>query len=284
MADEAVGGMGTVERFENIEPTLFIEEILGWERNTYNLRNVCRLVQVPELHGTYRVATRDTVQRKVEELQEADLKSAIYSTVDLALWKNVGHVAFSDESQKRGTGPLFTLEIQDTARDLGRAENADIADELAAGGNATAAGGLWTVDTNDPADDVLPIVATMMTFDLGYEANSVLMHPLVYAAFVRNQMVAAHNTLHTQLVLTGKISECYGLPILVDNALTATRAYIIDKNAPSCILAQGGTVAERYRDPTRGFDGYIIRQWLQPRIIRDRAGAQCPVQYLTGVV
>jgi HK97 family phage major capsid protein len=277
----AVGGLGSVTHFSALEPTIFIEEILGFERNTYNLRNLCRVVQVPELHATVRLATRDTVDTKVEELQEPDLKRADYSTVDLALWKNVGMVAFSDESQKRGTGPLMQLEIEDTARDLGRAENVQIATEWANNSNATATGGIWTTDTNDPADDILPLVANMMAFDLGYETNNIAMHPLVYAAFVRNQMVSDKDTLRTQVVQTGRINSCYGLSITVDIGLANNVAYLLDKGAPACLLAEGGSSAARWRNEPAGYDAYIIRQWLEPKIVK--TGSQCPIQSITGV-
>ncbi|RLI20746.1 hypothetical protein DRO54_05450 [Candidatus Bathyarchaeota archaeon] len=269
------GGLGTSEHFTSLEPKVFVEEILGFERNDYKLRNVCRIVQVPNLQATVRLATRGSVDEKVKELEEPNLKRADYSTVSFSLWKNVGEVAFSDEARKRVAEDLMRLEIEDTARDLARAENSQIASALEAGGT-TSAGHDWG-GSNNPAEDILPKIADMYNLDLGYDPQDILMHPLVYADLITNDDVMKEVT-HTQVMQTGRITSVYGLNVVIDINLTNTLAIILDRNAPACLLGLGGTSAARWRNEPAGYDAYIIRQWLQPLVPRANA-----VQILTGV-
>jgi hypothetical protein len=270
-----VGGMGVVSKFSDLEPKVFVEEIIGFQRNEYNLRKLCRVVQVPNLQATVRLATRGTVDEKVLELQEPDFKVADYEVVNFALWKNVGMVGFSDESQKRVNEDLMRIEIEDTARDLGRAENTQIATALEAGGDETA-GSDWG-GSNNPASDIMPLVAGMQDDDLGLDPDYIAMHPLVLADIMQNDDVMKE-IHHTQITRTGKIAELYGLQILLDIHLTNTKAIVIDSDANACLLGVGGTSAGRWRNEPAGYDAYIIRQWLEPLCPRTN-----PIQILTGV-
>lgn len=62
--------------------------------------------------------------------------------------------------------------------------------------------------------------------------------------------------------------------IVTDFALTetpdGTHGPIIG-NSRGLILGQGPTMAEQYRDAKRGCDGYLIRQWLEPKVVIDEA-------------
>ncbi len=263
------------EDLTNLEPRIFIEEILGFARQSYNLRNLCRVVQCPKLQARVRTATRGTVDEKVEEGAEADIKSSTYSYTDLSLWKNVGHVSVSDEAKMRASFTVLNMEIEDAGRDLARAENSQIATAWASG--TSVAGSDWG-GNNDPAVDVIEkAVSAMQILDKGYDPKDLAMHPLVYADLVHNAYVAKEIT-HTALIQQGGISSIYGLGITRDIHLTNTYCYVLDKAAPACLLAQGGTSAEAYRKVPAGLDGYVIRQWLQPLVVLTDA-----LYILTGV-
>lgn len=276
------GGILQTGDLTDLEPRIFIEELLGFARNAYNLRNLCRIVQCPKLQARVRTATRGTIHAKVEELEEPDIKAADYTYVDLSLYKNAGHVVVSDEAQMRASFDVFNLEIQDAGRDLARLENTQIAAEWN-GTNSGSAGGTTVTGSDwggaaDPARDVLELAAAAMeVLDLGYEPQDLAMHPLVYADLVTNTNVAKELT-HTDLIRQGGVMSIYGFNITRDIHLTNTRCYVVDKNAPSCLLAQGGTSAARYRSEPRGMDAYIVRQWLQPYVVRTNS-----LYILTGV-
>ena len=46
---------------------------------------------------------------------------------------------------------------------------------------------------------------------------------------------------------------------------------VIGHGAPGLVLGQGPTTAARYRDEGKGMDAYIIRQWLEPKVVIDDA-------------
>jgi HK97 family phage major capsid protein len=274
-----MAGIVFQDDIEDLEPRVFIEEILGLQRNQYNLRNLCSVVQTPKLQARVRTATKGTVDTKVGEGEEADIASNTYSYTDLALWKNVGHVSVTDEARKRASFDVLNTEINNVSRDLGRAENAQIATEWGDNGTSTAStAGVWTTDSNDPAEDVLDtVVATMLALDKGYDPKDLAMHPQVYAALVHNDNISKEVT-HTALIQKGGVDSIFGMNITVDINLTDTRCYVLDKEAPACILAQGGTSAAKYRNEPTGEDRYIVRQWLQPKVVLTDA-----LYYLTGV-
>ena len=63
---------------------------------------------------------------------------------------------------------------------------------------------------------------------------------------------------------------------VVDVGFTSTYATIFDSR--TMLLGEGPTIAESFRDPYRGADGYVIRQFLQPLKTTNDAG-----RVLTGV-
>jgi hypothetical protein len=68
------------------------------------------------------------------------------------------------------------------------------------------------------------------------------------------------------------------LNIVVDHSLLNTSCYIVSQTAPALALGEGPTESAKYRDEPRGYVAFIIRQWLQPRLVL--AGA---VREITGV-
>ena len=56
--------------------------------------------------------------------------------------------------------------------------------------------------------------------------------------------------------------------MLVDHAVTPnTSCYLMSSDAPELVLGEGPTEAARYRDEKAGYYAYIIRQWLQPKLV-----------------
>jgi hypothetical protein len=63
-----------------------------------------------------------------------------------------------------------------------------------------------------------------------------------------------------------------------DFACLSTSAFVLSRAAPALVLGEGPTEAALYRDEKAGYDAYIIRQWLEPKLVL--AGA---IRELTGV-
>ncbi len=259
----------------SIEATAVLDEVLGLAAPQYTLRGVCRPVRMDGLTARVDVATKLAGREKVPSMVEAELSAEAYTAVEFDLWKNVVHVAVSDEAQKRAAHDVLGLHASDAARDLARMENKQIAEELTTATDS--AGADWGTATNNPFDDV---VAAMTTIEgAGHAVDFIAAHPLVWGDFFSNPFV--RGTLQGVQLPTGRVFQVPGLPGVTgysDSALTGTVAYVGSRAAPAVVLGEGPTEAARYRDERAGYDAYVIRQWLQPRLVLADA-----VREITGV-
>ncbi len=270
----------TPEDISAIEAVVVLDEVLGLVTAEQRLRQLCGVVRMPELVMTVDVGTLRTGTEKVPAMVEAELKADAYVPTSFELWKNVDHIAFSDEAVKKARHDIVQLHTQKTARVLGAMENSqistvltDLTDQTGADWGAKSGG----VSDNNPFDDIGAAIATIM--GTGCEPNKIAMGPLAWADFIGNT--------HVQKSVTAgmvKVGESIALPmfptmqLVIDSALTDTVCYVIDQRAPCVMLGDGPVEAERYRHAPAGFTGYIVRQWIQPKMVLADAGIE-----ITGV-
>jgi len=258
-----------------IEAVTILDEVLGLARPQYVLRNVCRPVRMDSLTARVDVATALAGKEKVPPLVEAEIVAEAYTDVDFDLWKNVVHVAISDEARKKAAHDILGLHVSDAARDLARMENKQIDEAL--DGATDVAGADWGDTTKNPYND---IVAVMTTIEgAGYPVDAIVAHPLVWGDFFGNPFVKGQ--LQGQVMPGGRVFSVPGLPGVTgysDFSCLNTIAFVLSRAAPALVLGEGPTEAARYRDEKAGYDAYIIRQWLQPQLVL--AGA---IRELTGV-
>jgi len=265
----------TPEDISSIEAVTILDEVLGLARPKYKLRQLCRLVRMDALTARVDIATALAGQEKVPPLVEAEISAEAYSKVDFDLWKNVVHVALSDEALKKAAHDILALHVADAARDLARMENKQIGEELV---NATdvAAGGAWDAMTTPPTSDNNPFEDLLGVFNTlegnGYEPDYAVMHSKVWKAFITNSYVkdlveAGVATLAT----SGGQFTIPGYPtvrVVTDYSVTPdTSCFVLSSTAPAAVLGEGPTEAVRYRNEPAGYDAYIIRQWLQPQLV-----------------
>jgi len=258
-----------------IEAVTILDEVLGLARPQYVLRNVCRPVRMDSLTARVDIATALAGKEKVPPLVEAEIVAEAYTDVDFDLWKNVVHVAISDEARKKAAHDILGLHVSDAARDLARMENKQIDEAL--DGATDVAGADWGDTTKNPYND---IVAVMTTIEgAGYPVDAIVAHPLVWGDFFGNPFVKGQ--LQGQVMPGGRVFSVPGLPGVTgysDFSCLNTIAFVLSRAAPALVLGEGPTEAARYRDEKAGYDAYIIRQWLQPKLVL--AGA---IRELTGV-
>jgi hypothetical protein len=257
-----------------IEAATILDEVLGLAGPQYRLRQACRPVRLDTLTARVDVATKLAGAEKVPPLVEAELSSEAYTAVDLELWKNVVHIAVSDEAVKRAAHDIISLHAADAARDLARMENKQIAEELA---KATEDATTDTWDTfTGGVSDANPFADIQAQFEViegaGYPPDCVVMHPQVWSGFITNTYVAP--LVEAGIVGAGAAGASLSLPgwptvkVLIDHAATPdTSCLVLSVDAPAVVLGEGPTEAARYRDERAGYDAYIIRQWLQPVLV-----------------
>jgi hypothetical protein len=259
----------------SIEAVTILDEVLGLARPLYKLRQICRFVRMDSLTANVDIATKLTGQEKVPPLVEAELSAESYTRVSFDLWKNVTHVALSDEALKKAAHDILSLHVSDAARELSRMENKQIAEDLPLATDQTA-GGAWDAMTTPPTSDNNPfedILTALETLDgNGYPANWSVMAPKVWKAFITNSYVK--ELVKAGIARLGALGGEFSLPgypsvrVLVDHSVTPnTSCYLLSSDAPALVLGEGPTEAARYRDEKAGYDAYIIRQWLEPKLV-----------------
>jgi hypothetical protein len=84
-------------------------------------------------------------------------------------------------------------------------------------------------------------------------------------AYASNDFVRGHNPPGAQTVEgMFPLPHYSGVTGIVDFGFTSTEAIVYDK--AGMLLGEGPTVAESFRDPHSGADGYVIRQWMEPKL------------------
>jgi hypothetical protein len=258
-----------------IEAVTILDEVLGLARPQYVLRGVCRPVRMDALTARVDIATALAGKEKVPPLVEAEIVAEAYTDVDFDLWKNVVHVAMADEARKKAAHDILGLHTSDAARDLARMENKQVDEAL--DGATDVAGTDWGTSTNNPYADIVGVMTTIE--GAGYPMDSIVAHPLVWADFFGNPFVKGQ--LQGQVMPGGRVFSVPGLPGVTgysDFSCLNTVAFVLSRAAPALALGEGPTEAARYRDEKAGYDAYIIRQWLEPKLVLSGA-----IRELTGV-
>lgn len=252
----------------DIEPTVILEEVLGYARPRYNLRNAFRQLRSDKLTLRVDIATNLEAHEKVEPMEEADITASDWETVSFDLWKNVAHVVMADESGKRAAHDIMGLHVADCAKALLKSENEQCATILE-GGDTTGAGDDWG-GSNNPYDNIIEACDSIEGTG-GFEPNLIVAHPFVWMDFFGNDFVKGQ--LAGEVIPMGQsfpIPGLAGWTGLKDYALTNTIAIVIDKDqfAGLCL---GPLEAAPYRKESAGYDAYIVRQWLEPKRLQELA-------------
>ncbi len=264
----------SVADISSVNIPILLQEILGLQRPVYNLRNVCRVINMNALKATIPIFTKPTAQEKVPPLTEASLEAAGWTSLTFSLWKNVTHIVVSDEIQKVANVDVFGTQTRDAAGALSASENNQIAAALDAGTESQEiAGSDWGTITsgrsvNNPYKDIIGVMVTIAT--AGYRPNAVVAHPTGWSAFFGNDFVKGQlaGAVYPDLSKGGgfPIPGLPGVTGYSDFFMTpTTSAYVLD-TVSGVILGAGPTEAARYRNEEAGYDAFIMRQWLQPQI------------------
>lgn len=273
-------GIVTPGDIADVKAVTILDEMLGLARPLYTLRKMCRSVAMNKLAMRVDVATALAGQEKVAPMVEAEISKEAYSKVDFDLWKNVVHIAVADESELRTSHALLAISTQDAAADLVRMENSQVA-TIAEACTEKVSGTVysdWGAKTNNVSDtDPMVAVLKSMSYILGkgYSPSFLAMHPTIWEGFVLNTIIADYvDKGIMRLAETGGSFQLPGygkMDIIVDHALTevptGTIGPLVGAAGKGIFLGLGPTVAAKYRDEKAGYDAYIIRQWLEPKIV-----------------
>jgi len=250
-----------------------LDRVLGLQTRSYLLESVVTKIPSPQLVFTVDEYTEGSVQTKVPELDTPDLQSHTETRTTKTLFKNVGHIAESEEAALKASHNTQALRENWTIRDLARAINAQIATELE---TATDVGGSdWGAvqatfggSTNNPSNDINTVVSTIE--GNGFNVDFMCMHTRPALDFVTNTWVNGTGTDRPMAqgapsapIWGQKRFQVIGFPpAVVDIAKTNTICTVGSMDA--VWLGVGPTVIANYENVPAGYRGKIIKQWFFP--------------------
>lgn len=275
------GGVFDTPDSSAIKAVVVLDQVLGTTFRVFRLRELFQIINSPQLVLSVDLATKFSASQRVLPLEEAQVLKQTYArtTFDLAAaGKNVGHVLLADESEKQSVHDVFRMHVDNAARSLVKAENAQLAAIAESDGSAGAGVGSYaTMNSNNDFSLYNPLTDIDAQYDAiaqsGYQVDTVAMHPTVWKNFRSNTYVRYHNPAAALDAGTGDLGAI-GYPqikTVFDPDLTATKITILSKSAGALVLAAGPTEAAQYRDEIRGADGYVIRQWTLSKLINTAA-------------
>jgi len=257
-----------------------MNKVLGLQTRNYFLMETVTGVPAPNLVFSPDTYTEGNVAAKVPELQEPKLIAHAESRATNILYKNVGHIAISEEARLKTIHPIDSLRQDKTMRDMMRLINAQIAEILEtatsnSGNDWGAIDATYFRSTKKPHDDIQPDVTTIR--GNGFNVDFLAMHDRPGQDLSSNDFVKGPGSQTSGFILNNiDHFQIMGLPpVILDQALTATIAIIASKEA--VWLGTGPTSVASYNNDVSGYMGWLVKQWWLPYLantgaIRQRTG------------
>lgn len=262
-----------------------LDRVLGLQTRSYLLETVVTKLSAPNLVFSVDTYTEGSVQGRVPELVNPDIQGHTESRATNTLYKNVGHIAESEEATFKASHNTMALRENWTIRDLARTLNSQIATTLETATNVSgsdwgAKDATYGFSTNNPSDDINGVVTTIE--GNGFDVDFLCMHPRPAMDFVTNKWIRGDGSIGASPAGTSapiwgqKIFNVAGFPqVVVDQAKTNTICTVGSKDA--VWLGVGPTVIANYDNVVAGYKGKVIKQWFLPYLansggIRDLTG------------
>lgn len=257
-----------------------LDRILGLQVRDFFLQSVVTPIPSPQLVFTVDTYNEGSVQAKVPELEEAELISHTESRTTKTLYKNVGHIAISEEAEMMASHPTMQLRQDKTMKDLARLINSQIATEMAnatdVAGSDWGALGTYEDSANNPINDIQGVMTTIE--GNGFNVDYIAGHDRPVTDLLTNKFIRGRGNVGvgTNVLQGHNLNEAGLPPIVKDQALPNTVAYVGSKDA--VWLGQGATAVANYVNDQAGYKGWLVKQWWLPYL--SQAGA---IRELTGV-
>lgn len=266
-------GTITTDDFSAINVVNVLAEVIGTDIRQYSLEGAVTKMNVPGLKVSIDTFTKFTVSQDVSEGVTVPTKKGAFTRQDIALKKDVGHIALTDEAQMVPLEhPIYQIHVDNAVNDLRRIKAKKIATELEAASDV--GGADWAAYTSDhsttnPFDQIGALSDTILAND--GVVNTLASHDKPYRDYLANTHISRYGVTPANQVLTGarvvnNVAGYPGLDWYIDNELTATILTVYDRRA--IVLAQGPTRSAQYRLEDSGIDAYIIRDWNAVKTIQ----------------
>jgi len=277
----ATAGIVNSQTIDVTKSLNILDRVLGLQVRNFFLQQTVTMVPSPNLVFTVDEYAEGAVQEKVPELDEPQLITHTETRVTNVLYKNIGHIAISEEADMKGSHPTMQLRQEKTLKDLARVINNQIATILAtatdvAGADWGATSGTPPDSSNNPLDDIQPVITIIE--GNGFNVDYIAGHDAPVTKLLTNKFVRGrgNENIGTNVLQANNLGENGLPPIIKDQALVSTTAIVASKDA--VWLGQGPTAVAAYVNDQAGYKGWLAKQWWFPYLAQ--AGA---IRELTGV-
>ncbi len=257
-----------------------MDQVLGYQVRSFFLENCVYEVAANQLVFTVDRFTDGSVEGKVPEMKEPNLISHSEERTTKILYKNVGHIAETEEARLMALHNTMQLRQDKTVKDMGRLLNAQVGTELEKARPMPARdwgamSGTPPDSANNPVNDIND--ATTLIQGNGFNVDYLVAHDVPVTNLSTNKFVAGRANIGQPADLLSERTTIPGLPpVLKDQALTNTVAIIGNKEA--VWMGKGPTVIASYEEEVVGYSGWLIKQWRLPYLAEPDA-----IRKLTGV-
>ena len=258
-----------------------LQEVLGVATPEYILREICQIRPLDKLIARVDVGETYEGSEKVPSLVEPEIVKPNLTPVEFELWKNEVHIVVSDEAGMISGHDAMVPQVNGEGSELARMENSQIKEiaETAAG----IGGQDWGDPTKNPFDDIGGAMDVIEDASKGkYAVDFLAAHPRAWLDFFSNPFVRGVPGLKQALESESSMSfPVPGLPGVTGfsaRVLTNTICLVGSTRAPALVFGNGPTEGAMYRGETGGYNAWIIRQYLEPKLVKADA-----IRRLTGV-
>lgn len=242
-----------------------LNRVLGLQVRSFFLQNTVTFVPSPNLVFSVDTFTEGSVAGKVSELTEPKLITHTESRATNVLYKNVGHIAISEEAKMKSLHNTMALRQEKTLKDLARLINAQLATtlETATGVSGSDWGALSGGDSQfNPMDDLNGVYTTIE--GNGSDVEFIAGHNRPVGDLLTNRFIRGRGNIGigSNVLSENQIAESGLAPIVKDQAMTNTVAVVGNKDA--VWLGQGPTSVAAYLNDVVGYEGWLAKQWWLP--------------------
>jgi len=266
-------GIIQIDDTEKIRLSTMTKYVIDHARPLYNLTNAVEILPTNRIKFGIKIAKGVYAQEEVKELEEAKLVKGEFEPVLFSLPKNVVHIGNSDEAAMQDdSDELKVYSLKDAPGAIANSKNRLIAKTLLSGSQSDDAAQDWSDKNSNPYLDINTAIDAIEDEECG-QVNIMVANRKVWTAFFSNLSVKGHliGVNAPTYPTTFPIPGLQGVTGILDNHIKEDTA-VLACRSKYAILAQGPVTAEQYRDVPRGFDGAIIRDYMQTKIGLNNAG------------
>lgn len=257
-----------------------VDGVLGLQERDFYAKLATTSFAANNLIFTVDRYNEGTAQAKVGEMQPPDLISHGETRVTKTLYKNIGHIAESEEARLMALHDTMGLRQEKTIKDMARLLNSQISTELEtapslAGSDWGAVSGTPPDSANNPTANIDAAVTIIEGH--GFNTDYMAAHNRVVNDLMSNKFIVGRANIGNDAKYSSNIIDYSNLPTIIkDQGFTSTIAVIGNKEATW--LAEGPTVVAAYDEDVVGYRGWLIKQWRLPYIVEPEA-----IRKITGV-